>query len=218
MAVIAILGLVMSGCETEIPDSEPGQPLPPTGAAVGTVIFTLEPDHARAVLKLAAGAIDIYAQPITDPVLFADVVTHHEIDYAFSYGSCLDLRFNTVGPIFPGTGKLNPFAVPEIREAMNWLIDRDYMVEEYLGGMGVPKYTALGTAFPDAAVRYPHIIAAIEEYYAHNSTEAAAVIAAEMEKLGAVFEDGNWYYDGEWVEIIALIRADLPPIRRLGIM
>ena len=216
MAVIAILGLVMSGCETEIPDSDAGQPLPATGAAVGTVIFTLEPDHARAVLKLAAGAIDIYAQPITDPVLFADIVTHPEIDYAFSYGSCLDLRFNTVGPIFPGTGKLNPFAVPEIREAMNWLIDRDYMVEEYLGGMGVAKYTALGTAFPDAAVRYPHIVEAIEAHYAHNPTEATAVIAAEIEKLGAVFEDGNWYYDGEWVEIIALIRADLSPYPAAG--
>jgi hypothetical protein len=121
---------------------------------VGNVILTAESDHARAVLKLAAGAIDIYAQPITDPALFADVAAHPEIAYSLSYSSYRDIRFNTYArssdPFVPefDNGRLNPFAVPAIREAMNWLIDRDYLVKQYLGGLGTPRYTALGTAFP----------------------------------------------------------------------
>jgi len=218
VVMIATIGLVIVGCPTELPPKpDPYPPMPATGAPVGTVILTAEPDHARAVLKLAAGAIDIYAQPITDAVLFTDIAAHPEIDYVFNYASCRDVRFNTYAtsrdPFVPefDDGRLNPFAVPEIREAMNWLIDRDYMVEEYLSGMGIPKYTALGTAFPDSSVRYPHIIEAIEARYAYDPARAAAVIATEMGKVGAAFEDGKWYYKGERVEILALIQADLPP-------
>ena len=213
----------MAGCPTELPpDPDPYPPIPATGAPVGTVILTAEPDHARAVLKLAAGAIDIYAQPITDAVLFTDIAAHSEIDYVLNYGSYQDIRFNTYAtskaPFVPefDDGRLNPFAIPEIREAMNWLIDRDYMVKEYLGGMGTAKYTALGTAFPDAAERYPHIVEAIEAHYAHDPARAAAIIATEMGKVGAVFEDGKWHYKGERVEIIALIQADLPPYPAAG--
>lgn len=221
--MIAAIGLVVTGCETELPpDEDTYTPIPATGAPVGSIIFTAESDHARAVLKLAAGAIDIYAQPITDSVLFADIATHPEIDYALNYGSCRDIRFNTYArsrdPFVPefDDGRLNPFAVPEIREAMNWLIDRDYMVEEYLGGLGVPKYTALGTAFPDSSLRYPHIVEAIEAHYAHDPARAAGIIATEMGQAGAVFQDGKWYYNDGQVEIIALIRSDLPPYPEAG--
>jgi peptide/nickel transport system substrate-binding protein len=36
--------------------------------------------------------------------------------------------------------RLNPFGVREIREAMNWLLDRDYIVQEIMGGLAIPKY------------------------------------------------------------------------------
>ncbi len=53
-----------------------------------------------------------------------------------SYGSYNELTFNPAGPVFSGTGKLNPFGVPAIREAMNYLIDRTYIAEEIMGGPG----------------------------------------------------------------------------------
>jgi len=111
---------------------------------------------------------------------------------------------------------INPFAIAEIREAMNWLIDREFMVEEHLGGLGVAKYTALHTAFPDYVERYPHIIKAIEAEYAYNPNKARQVITEKMEEYGAVFERGRWYYDSQLVEIIVLIRADLAPYPQAG--
>jgi len=45
--------------------------------------------------------------------------------------------------------KLNPFSVAKIREAMNWLVDRDYIVAEIMGGLGTPRYVPINTASAD---------------------------------------------------------------------
>jgi len=191
--------------------------LPPRmGAWVDEVVITQEPDPAQAVLKLSRDEIDVYASLIADPEVFEEIRVHPELKYAFGYTGMRELTFNPVGPEFPGTGKLNPFAVPKIREAMNWLIDRQHVVDEYMGGLGVPKWTALGTRFAEQMVHYPHIVSAIERYYAHDPHEATRVMSQEMDKLGAVLVDGKWQYQGEPVEIIIVIRSDLPPYPQAG--
>ncbi len=58
------------------------------------------------------------------------------------------MTFNTYGPEFQD-GRLNPFAVRAIREAMNMLVDRDYVANEIYGGLAVPKLFATNSAFPD---------------------------------------------------------------------
>lgn len=206
VAGILMLGLMVAGCAET--------PTGPTGSLLDEVIWTVESDPAAAVSKLSAGDIDAYAFPISNPDIFESILADPNIDYEFNYGGYRDLRFNTYGPVFTegeNAGQLNPFFVPAIREAFNWLIDRDYMVDEYLGGMGAPKYTALGTAFPDHLVRYTHIVDAIEEYYAHDPEKAASIITEEMENLGCELINGTWHYEGEELVIRMLIRADLPP-------
>jgi len=91
---------------------------------------------------------------------------------------------------------LNPFAIPEIREAMNWAIDRDYIVDEHLGGMGSAKWTVLGTAFPDHARYYADIIAPIEAYYEYDFARADAAIEQAMLAIDGVSrdEDGRYRY------------------------
>jgi peptide/nickel transport system substrate-binding protein len=51
-------------------------------------------------------------------------------------------------------------------------------------------------------------IAAIELKYAHDPEMAEQVITEEMENLGAELVDGVWQYNGEPVELIALIRTE----------
>jgi peptide/nickel transport system substrate-binding protein len=196
--------------------------MPATGAPVGNVILTAESDHARAVLKLAAGAVDIYAQPITDPALFADVAAHPEIAYSLSYSSYRDIRFNTYArssdPFVPefDDGRLNPFAVPAIREAMNWLIDRDYLVKQYLGGLGTPRYTALGTAFPmPLSVTRTSLRPSRPTMHTIPPGRPRYHRGRDDEGRRRVSE-GRWYYQGQAVEIIALIQTDLAPYPAAG--
>lgn len=179
----------------------------PQGPWVDEIIFSEEPDMAKAITRLEEGDLHTYFYGLTDPDLFRRIKISPELWYTFSYGSYNDLTFNPVGPEFPATGKLNPFSVPRIREAMNYLIDRKYIAEEICGGLAVPRYTALTPSFPDYA-RLVDTVREIEVEYSYDLEKARAIISEEMEKLGAELVDGKWHYKGEPVTLIFLIRVE----------
>jgi len=179
-----------------------------TGPFLDEVLVTKEPDSWAAVQQLKEDALDVYAFGLDDPALYAEVLSDPSLTSVESLCPFNDFTFNPVGPIFPGTGKLNPFSVPRFREAMHWLIDRDYIAEEIMGGLAVPQYTCLHSAGADAVERYPDLIAALEAKYAHDPGKAEAVITQEMERLGAVLEDGRWVHNGDPVELIFVIRTE----------
>lgn len=174
-------------------------------------IVAIVADHDLAIPMLEAGKVHIFADDITIPEIFQRVVAHPEMEYEKLFGVFAELTLNPAGtpedPIFTGTGKLNPFAVPRIREAMNWLIDRTYIAEEIYMGMAIPRYFPIHPAFPDYA-RYIDVARKLELYYAHNPAKAETIISEEMEKLGAERIDGIWHFNGEPVEIILLIRTE----------
>ena len=123
-----------------------------TGPWVDEVVFFVEQDQAKAVDMLVKNEMQVYFRDLRDPALFRTVRTSPELTYAMSYGLYYELTFNPVGPEFPATGKLNPFSVPRIREAINYLVDRSYIASEIMGGLGVPRYTALSPSFPDLSL------------------------------------------------------------------
>ncbi|MEM1936580.1 MAG: ABC transporter substrate-binding protein [Candidatus Caldarchaeum sp.] len=178
-----------------------------TGPWVDEVVFFVEQDQAKAVDMLVKNEMQVYFRDLRDPALFRTVRTSPELTYAMSYGLYYELTFNPVGPEFPATGKLNPFSVPRIREAINYLVDRSYIASEIMGGLGVPRYTALSPSFPDYG-RYADLLRAIEREYAYNLDKARTIIGEEMTKLGAQLRDGKWYYKGEPVALIFLIRVE----------
>lgn len=177
------------------------------GGIVDEVIVVEEPSAAAAVTRLGVGEIDIYAFAVTDPEIFQTVSQSSDLAYAQSFGSTSELTFNTVGPVFEGTGKLNPFAVPRIREAMNLLIDRTYIAQEIHGGLAIPKFLPITASFPDYA-QLVDVARRLEAQYAHNPDEANAIITEEMTALGAELVDGAWQYEGAPVELTVLIRTE----------
>ncbi|TEU14539.1 MAG: hypothetical protein E3J25_04760, partial [Anaerolineales bacterium] len=179
-----------------------------TGAFLDEVLVTKEPDPSAAVQQLKNDVLDIYALGPTDASLYSEILADPNLTSVESVGVFNDFTFNPVGPTFPATGKLNPFSVPEFREAMHWLVDRDYIAGDIAGALAVPRYTCLNDNFADAKERYPDLIAAVEAKYAHDPTKAEAVITEEVGNLGAVLEGGKWMYNGEPVELIFLIRTE----------
>jgi peptide/nickel transport system substrate-binding protein len=177
-----------------------------TGAWIDELVAVEEPSADAAVLQLELGALDIYAFTVSNPEIAQRIAASPNLTGAQSYGSYSELTFNPVGPEFED-GRLNPFAVPRIREAMNWLIDRDFIVQEIHGGLAVPKFFPITAAFPDYA-RMVDVVRALEISYAHNPERAREVITQEMEALGAQLSGGRWHYNGQPVEIIMLIRTE----------
>ncbi|MBO3799849.1 MAG: ABC transporter substrate-binding protein, partial [Candidatus Brockarchaeota archaeon] len=172
---------------------------PPKGPWIDEVDFFVEEDEAKVVDMLLKNEMQVYFRDITDPELFRRVKASPDLWYVTSYGLYFELTFNPVGPEFKN-GKLNPFSVPRIREAMNYLVDRKYICDEIMAGMAVPKYTTLTPAFPDYA-RYADTIMEIEEEYSYKFDKAKEIITEEMIKLGAEMRDGKWYYKGEPVTL-----------------
>ncbi len=125
-----------------------------------------------------------------------------------------DLTFNPTGPVFAGSGKLNPFAVPRIREAMNQLVDREVIADliTLADAPGQPTLALpLFTASLITTSDFRDLLDAFEDVaraYAFDAAAAGQVIADEMTALGAVRVDGVWHHDGEPVTITLLIRNE----------
>lgn len=172
-----------------------------------SIVFFGEPDHAKAVDIMIKGDMDAYFIDISEPDLYRKIKQSPELTYDFSFGLYFDLTFNPVGPTFPKTGELNPFSNKKIREAMNYVIDRDYIVNEIMGGLGAPKFVPFIKQLPEGQ-RYLDEISKIEAKYSYNFEKGKAIIESEMKKMGAELVGGKWYFKGKPVTIHFIIRVE----------
>ena len=176
-----------------------------TGAWVDEIVFTSIDEVPNAVAQLQAGQLDMYPSQSSDPDTYNIVKADPNLAYSNSYGYWVSIMFNDA--VF-NNGKLNPFSNPKIREAVNWMIDRDYIVQEGMGGLGTPRYIPILSTFPDYP-RYADLARPLEAKYAYNFDKANSVISAELEGMGAVKDaNGKWTYKGEQIVIVGLIRSE----------
>ncbi len=182
---------------------------PPTtrkGGWADSIVFTIQNSAEAAVKQLDAGEIDVYAYTVANPTLFKTVQGDANLAYSNAYGSYDEITYNV--SVWKDDTRLNPFSNAKIREATNWLYDRNYIVQEIFAGLAAPKFSLLSTAFPDYA-RYADVIAQVENQYAFNADKAKAVITTEMQGMGATLgADGKWMYKDKPVTIDFLIRTE----------
>ncbi|MEM2088075.1 MAG: ABC transporter substrate-binding protein [Thermoproteota archaeon] len=171
------------------------------------VVFFRVTEAAKAVEMMEKGDMDIYFKDIGDPALFRRVRESPALSYDFSYGLYNELTFNPVGPTTLD-GKFNPFYNPKIREAMNMLVDRQYIVDEIMGGLAIPKFVPVCNGFPDYK-RHESVIKSIEANYAYNFDKAKQIIFEELAKEPDVeYKDGKWLYKGEPIVLKFIIRTE----------
>lgn len=181
------------------------QPTTRKGGWLDEIVFSVISGGSE-VTQLEAGAIDIYASQLSSADLPA--IQEAGLNYSSSNGLFYELTYNPVGPTFEAsTGKLNPFSNAKIREAMNWLVDRDYINQEVYAGGALPKFFSITTQFPDYAEQ-ADVVRRLENYYAYDKEKANEVITAEMEAMGATKAGDKWQFNGEDVVLIMLIRTD----------
>jgi peptide/nickel transport system substrate-binding protein len=193
--------------EVEVKVTDTPEPVGRTGGWFDTVVFVQEPDSNVAVSRLEAGDIDVYASMISEPDIARRIFDSEVLAYETAYGGSDELTFTpSTNPEF-NDGRLNPFYSDKVREAMNWLIDRDYIAQEMTGGLARPRVVPIAYASKDSAL-LADTIAALGVKYAHNPDKAVEVITAEMEALGAERVGGKWTYNGEPVVLIGLIRTE----------
>jgi len=191
--------------EAPAPTEEPMMPhTDRKGAWVDEVIFTEENSAEAAASQLNAGQLDIYAYTVAEAPVFETVKASPNLKYSSAAGSNNAIMFN---PAVFNDGSLNPFSDQQIREAMHFIIDRNYVVQEIYKGLAIPKYSVLSTVFPDYA-RYADIMRGLEAKYAYNFDKGQAIVDERMVALGAEKVDGKWTYNGEPIVLEFVIRTE----------
>lgn len=194
---------------TDLPPSEPTEEPAVSmtdrkGSWVDEVIFTEENSAEAAASQLNAGQLDLYAYTVAEAPVFETVKASPNLAYSSASGSSVALMFN---PAPFASGDLNPFSDQQIREAMHWLLNRDYVVQEIYKGLAIPRYSVLTTVFPDYA-RYADLMRALEAKYAYDYDKAEAIVTERMTALGAEKVDGKWSFNGSPISLQFVIRTE----------
>ncbi len=102
-------------------------------------------------------------------------------------------------------GELNPLSDKGIRFALNYLINRDFIVRELFAGFGAPMVVYLTPWDYD----YISNIDVILRYdFRYDPAYAIQIIDERMRALGAEKIGGKWFYQGKPVTIKFIIRVE----------
>ena len=110
-------------------------------------------------------------------------------------------------------GPFNPFSIQEIRYSINFLVDRDLIVNELLGGFGTPMFANYGSF----SAEYLRILDVIETFqFRYNPALAEKTISENLISHGAEKINDKWHYENEPIEITFFIRSDDPVRKAIG--
>ena len=91
----------------------------------------------RAPLELQAGTIDMYLYGLSTEA----AQELHDADGVQLFQAPATTLSLVLNPAPAPEGKLNPFAIPEVRRAMQYLVNRDFIAQDLYRGLAQPMIT-----------------------------------------------------------------------------
>ncbi|MGI8642507.1 MAG: ABC transporter substrate-binding protein [Thermomicrobiales bacterium] len=144
-------------------------------------LFGLKIDAARQLAERASDAIELIEAP----------------------ASTLSLILN---PAPAPEGGLNPFAIREIREAMQYLVDREFIASDIFQGRALPMFSPIGSLDYDQLTVFQTI--RTRNYHA-DLESVRRVVSEQMLAAGAeVGGDGRWAFNGRPVTLKLISRVE----------
>ncbi|MFB5599095.1 MAG: ABC transporter substrate-binding protein, partial [Nitrososphaeraceae archaeon] len=180
-----------------------------TGPYLNNIKFIHYLDENVALEEIKSGNLDIYYFRI--PLdLVPEILSSTDINLYDKVSGTFGLLLN---PAPGGDESLNPFEFREIRHAMNYLINRNFISNEILQGYGFPLFDSLGIFSPD----YTVIMDVVESFGFHYDPEyALGIIKNVLEENGAIFKDNKWFFKDKPITLKVLIRSDDQQRKILG--
>ena len=102
-------------------------------------------------------------------------------------------------------GELNPFSIPEVRRAMQHLINRTFIAQEIYKGLARPMFTHVSPFDYDFTILAQMLA---EADLAYDPERGRAAITAAMENAGAELVDGFWSFNGQPIRIKFIVRVE----------
>lgn len=104
-------------------------------------------------------------------------------------------------------GGLNPFAIREVRFAMQFLVDRQRVVDEAYNGFALPLYLNINSQHPTYAV----VKDAVDSYgFKYDKEKAFGIIDKALTSAGAEKDGGVWAYKGRPIKLRLYTSASYP--------
>lgn len=182
-----------------------------TGPFVDQLTFFATTDESKALGDISAGITDVYLWRV--PIALRDKAKGDpNVKLVTGFGGYLSLVFNPA----PTTASFNPFSLKDFRQAMNYLIDRDYIINVIHKGDASPKIFCYGRYDSDYAY-VADLAEALLAKYIYNFDRANQTVTAALTAAGATKgADGKWSKDGKAITINGFIRVDDPIRRTIG--
>ena len=176
------------------------------GTNFDQVQFIQYSDDNTAVEEVKNGHLDIYYSAI--PIDRLDDKSRQNLNVFQSAGTSYSLLLNPVV-----SEEFNPFSIQQVRFALNYLVDRDLIVDEVLNGYGTPMISAYKPYDPD----YLSILGELQSFnFKHNPALANQMISNALEKADAQKTGSTWYYKSKPIVITIFIRNDDPVRKSIG--
>ena len=102
-------------------------------------------------------------------------------------------------------GELNPFSIPDVRRAMQYLVNRESIAQDIYRGAGQPMLTHVGPSDPDFLTIYDIDRGSGISY---DPELARELIAEAMTEAGAELIDGTWHFEGQPIRIKLVGRVE----------
>jgi peptide/nickel transport system substrate-binding protein len=184
--------------------------LPKKGAYVDTVRFIQYLDDNVALQDVKSGNLDTYFSRIPLETV-SDVKADPNLNVYDRIAGSFGLLLN------PSPSKdnnsINPFQFRQVRFAMNYLVDREFVVDEILRGYGTPLAAPFGVYSPE----YLNVLDTIESFgFRYNPQFAQKLISDTLTKAGATDQAGKWFFKGNPIKVKILIRSDDPQRLSMG--
>jgi len=177
------------------------------GTNFDRVQFVQYSDDNTAVQEVENGHLDMYYSAI--PIDRLDDQSRQHLHVFQSSGTTYSLLLN------PAVSEIqfNPFSIQQVRFALNYLVDRDLIVDDILDGYGATMISAYKPYDPD----YLLILGELQSFnFKHNPALADSIMTDALEKAGAKKTGGLWYYGSKPITISIFIRNDDPVRKSIG--
>lgn len=177
------------------------------GTNVDSVKFIQYLDENTALEEVRNGNLDIYYYRISSDRI-EGTQSREGLKVFDSTGGSYSILINPAE-----TGEFNPFFFRDVRFALNYLVDRNLIVNELMGGYGVPMISNYGPFDPE----YLTILDQLEEFqFRYNPKLAEQMISDTLLANGAEVEDGQWMFGGSPIKVTVFIRSDDPVRKSIG--
>ncbi|MDE0267099.1 MAG: ABC transporter substrate-binding protein [Thaumarchaeota archaeon] len=177
---------------------------------VDSVRFVQYLDENTALEEVRGGGLDMYYYHVS-----SDQLESHQSRQGLNVHESTGGSYSILVNPAVSESAFNPFQDRDVRFALNYLIDRRLVVNELMGGYGVPIISHYGPYDPE----YLTVIGRLAAFeFGYNPALAERLISDRMHAMGATRDAGNgaWMAGSEPVSVSFFIRSDDPVRKSIG--